>query len=307
MHVVRILMSGWLLLAAMCAQAGSEPDWSSWVLKVEVVRVDGVTELGSGVALGPERVVTNCHVIRQASTIRVSQGASSWLASSEAGDEYRDLCFLRVPGFLGTAPQIAEPEDARVGIPVVAVGYPGGRFQVSSGQVKGLFTCACDGGRVIQTSAQFDPGASGGGMFDRKGRLLGILTFKSGAGGSYHFAVPVGWMKQLSKTPLPSIAGKSTFWESATRDSGYFLVACDLGAKKDWTGLLHLAQDWTRQEPDNPQAWMAWGRAQLNTGHLEEAARCFQKVLLLDSTHAEAGWELQKLEIDLDRPLNGGG
>jgi hypothetical protein len=47
-------MSGWLLLAAMCAQAGSEPDWSSWVLKVEVVRVDGVTELGSGVALGPD-------------------------------------------------------------------------------------------------------------------------------------------------------------------------------------------------------------------------------------------------------------
>ena len=64
MHVVRILMSGWLLLAAMCAQAGSEPDWSSWVLKIEVVRLDGVRELGSGVTIGPQRVITNCHVVR---------------------------------------------------------------------------------------------------------------------------------------------------------------------------------------------------------------------------------------------------
>jgi hypothetical protein len=288
-------------------RADVEPDWSNWVLKIEVVRVDGAKELGSGVALGPERIVTNCHVIRQASSIRVSRGDASWAAIMEAGDEYRDLCFLKVPGYPGMAPRIAEPEDARVGIEVVAVGYPGGRFQVSRGLVKGLFTCACDGGRVIQTSAPFEPGASGGGMFDRKGHLLGILTFKSGAGGSYHFAVPVGWMKQLSRAPLPSISGKSTFWESATRDNGYFLVACDLGAKKDWAGLLHLAQDWTRQEPDNPQAWMAWGRAQLNTGHQEEAARGFQKVLLLDSTHAEALWELQKLEVDLDRSLTGPG
>jgi tetratricopeptide (TPR) repeat protein len=142
-------------------------------------------------------------------------------------------------------------------------------------------------------------------MFDRRGRLLGILTFKSGAGGNYHFAVPVGWMKQLSR--LPSVSGKASFWESATRDSGYFLVACDLGAKKDWRGLLHLSQDWTRQEPDNPQAWMAWGRAHLNLGHLEEAAQGFRKVLLLDSTHAEAMWELQQLEIELDRPLTGFG
>jgi tetratricopeptide (TPR) repeat protein len=138
-------------------------------------------------------------------------------------------------------------------------------------------------------------------MFDSQGRLLGILTFKSGSGGNYHFAVPVGWMKQLSR--IPSISGKTSFWESATRDSGYFLVACDLGAKNSWDALLNLSRDWTRQEPDNPQAWMAWGRAHLNLGHLEDAATGFQKVLLLDSTHAEAWWELQKLEIDLDRPL----
>lgn len=294
-----------LIAATAHAHTKTDPEWSNWVLKIEVVRLDGARELGSGVTIGPQRVITNCHVVRNASTIRVLRGKDSWAATTDAGDEYRDLCFLKVPDYPGEVPRIAEPEDARVGIRVFAVGYPGGDFAVSEGQVKGLFTCACDGGRVIQTSAHFDPGASGGGLFDSKGRLLGILTYKSGSGGSYHFAVPIGWMKQLSKIPPQTITGKNTFWESATRDSGYFLVACDLGAKKDWRGLLKVSREWKEQEPDNPQAWMAWGRSNLNLGHVDEAVRGFRRVLLLDSTHAEAWWELQKLEVDLGQPLTG--
>jgi hypothetical protein len=300
-----------MLLAALLGLAGApaclarerEPDWAAWVPRIEVERLDGVREIGSGVAMGSERVVTNCHVVREAGNIRVMQRGRAWAATMTAGDEYRDLCFLTVPGYPAKAPDIAAPDRARVGTPAVAVGYSGGRFNVSRGQVKGLFTCACDGGRVIQTSAAFDPGASGGGLFDDEGQLIGILTFKSNAGGNYHFALPVGWMRQLTHTPLPRISGKATFWESATKNSGYFLVACDLGAREDWSGLLSLARDWTREEPDNPQAWMAWGRANLNLGQLDTAAEGFQKVLLLDSTHAEAWWELQKLEIDLDRQL----
>ena len=119
--------------------------------------------------------------------------------------------------------------------------------------------------------------------------------------------MPVGWMKQLSKIPPQTISGKRTFWESATKDSGYFLVACDLGAKEQWADLLVLANDWIRQEPDNPQAWMSWSRSNLNLGHPIDAARGFQKVLLLDSTHAEAWWELQKLEVDLGQSFTGEG
>lgn len=307
MRLVRAISLVLLTLITAGVQAGikesSKPEWSSWVLKVEVVRMDGVKELGSGVTIGPQQVITNCHVVRNASTIRVSRGEASWTASMEAGDEYRDLCFLKVPGYPGKVPQIAEPGDAKVSIPVVAVGYSGGKFAVSEGYVKGLFTCACDGGRVIQTSAHFDPGASGGGLFDSEGRLLGILTYKSSSSENYHFAVPIGWMRQIGKTTLHDISGKGTFWESATKDSGYFLVACDLGAKKNWSGLFSLSGDWKRLEPYNPQAWMAWGRANLGLGNLAEAASSFQRVLELDSTHAEAWWELQKLEIDLGRPL----
>lgn len=313
MHCV--VMRWMVLLLAFAATPAASGDgaqdgaqdaaWRRQVLKVEVIRLDGGIEIGSAIVLGGERAVTNCHVLREAASIKVRRGTEDWHGTMEAGDEYRDLCFLRVTGLVAEPPPIAEPDAARVGLPVSAVGYSNGRFSISNGRVKGLFNCACDGGRVIQTSAQFDPGASGGGLFDRDGRLLGILTFKSGSGGNFHFAVPVGWMKQLGHVPPERISGRTTFWESATRDSGYFLVACDYSAKKDWQGLLALSDDWIRQEPYNPQAWFAWGRAKLNLGDTDAAIRGFRRVLTLDSTHEEAWWELQKLELDLGRSLTG--
>ena len=293
-------------LLALGSQAGraGEPDWSVWVLKVEVEQNDGSRELGSGVVIAQQRVVTNCHVLRNARAIRVTRGPRSWNASMSSGDEYRDLCFLAVPGFDGGPPPMARAEDTRVGIPVRAVGYSGGRYSVSSGHVKGLYLCACDGGRVLRVSAPFEPGASGGGLFDDQGRLLGLLTFKSVSGGDFHFAVPVGWMRMLGEKPeLGTLSGQGGFWEQVTQSSNYFLVACDLNARKDWRGLLKLSLEWTRQEPDNPAAWMALGRAHLSRGQKETAVLDFQRVLQLDSTHEEARWELQNLEIDLGRTL----
>jgi hypothetical protein len=283
----------------------SAPNWSGWVYKVEIQRADGTTELGSAVSIAPERAISNCHVVRNASRIVLSHGGQRWTARPDIGDVYRDLCFLDVPGLPATIPTIAPPDALKIGMAVVAVGYSGGTYRISPGVIKGLFSCACDGGQVIQTSAAFEPGASGGGLFDEQGRLLGILTFKSVSGGNFHFAVPVSWMQRLNR-PMPDNAGgQQTFWESDSGESGHFLAACDLLARKDWRAMLNLAQDWTRQEPADPQSWMALGRAQLGLERPEEAVRSFQHVLSLDSTHAEAHWELQKLEIDLGRTLAG--
>lgn len=67
---------------------------------------------------------------------------------------------------------------------------------MSRGRIIGLHY-ECDGERVIQTSAAFDRGTSGSGLFDRQGRLVGLLTFKAKAGGNFHFALPVGWLRHM--------------------------------------------------------------------------------------------------------------
>lgn len=297
-----LLLAPLLLLLQVCASAASSlPEWGNWVLRVDVIRNDGRREVGTGVLIAPERLLTNCHVVHNASQIKVSRGQESWLASTDIGDTFRDLCLLKLPGHPGKPASIAEPD--RVGQIVYAVGYSAGKFTVSKGNIKGLFTCSCDNGRVIQTSAKFNPGASGGGLFNEHGKLIGILTFKSHSGGMFHFAIPIGWMKDLSALPESDIPDQGPFWES--RSNGYFLAACDLSEKEKWHDLSRLSLEWVREAPYNPQAWMALGRANLGLERLREAAGNFRKVLELDPTHAEALWELQKLELDLGEPLTG--
>lgn len=298
-----ILFSILLLLASSPARAAHPPGWENGVLKIEVVRQDGKKDLGSAVLIAPERLLTNCHVIRNAREIRVFHGKTSWTASADAGDTFRDLCVLRLPGFPGPPAPIAEPGRARVGDRVSAVGFSGGKFTVSTGTIKGLFTCACDGGKVIQTSAQFDPGASGGGLFDADGELIGILTFKAQSGGMFHFAIPIGWIKTLSALPPSDVPDQRPFWINPSTSNGYFLAACDLSAKKKWRDLSQLAHEWVREDPFNPQAWMALGRANLGLKHPREAVGDFRKVLELDPAHAEALWELQQLELELGESL----
>jgi len=140
-------------------------------LKIDVIRSDGRRELGSGVLIAPERLLTNCHVVRNASQITVSRGGIL-ACQFRHGGFLPDLCLLKLPGHPGNPPPIAEPDSIKVGQSVYAAGYSGGKFTVNTGHIKGLFTCACDGGKVIQTSAQFDPGASGGGLFNEKGELI---------------------------------------------------------------------------------------------------------------------------------------
>jgi serine protease Do len=299
---MRFLVRAMAIFLAAPVATGAQPPWSDWVHRVEAVRADGTTDQGSAVSIAAGRVITNCHVVRHARRIVLSRNGERRTARPDVGDVYRDLCFLEVPGLNGPIPAIADPDSRRVGQAVVAAGYSGGGFSLGAGRVKGLFSCACDGGQVIQTSAVFAPGASGGGLFDEAGRLLGILTFKSVAGGDFHFAVPVGWMARLNRL-MPDDAGdQRTFWEGEGQGSGHFLAACDLQARGDWRALGELARDWTRQEPADPQSWMALGRAESALGRPAAALEAYQRVLRLDSTHAEAAWAIQELEFELDAP-----
>jgi hypothetical protein len=280
-----------------------QSDWRHKVMKLVITRANGTVELGSAVPIAGERMATNCHVLRDAARIEVELEGGRRQARADLRDAYRDLCFISVPGYHGAAMPMIDLGLTRVGLDVLAAGFPAGDFAVSPGKIIGLHTCECDGGKVIQTSAPFDRGASGGGLFTRDGRLVGILTFKAKSGGNFHFALPVGWLRHMAEMRLDTLATGATFWEAPGKESGYFLAACDLGAKQNWRSLARLSNEWTEQEPNNPEAWMALGRAHRGLGRSDAAVNAFQRVLMLDSTHAEAKWALQQLEFELGRSL----
>ncbi|MBI5330454.1 MAG: trypsin-like peptidase domain-containing protein [Betaproteobacteria bacterium] len=303
-HGLRILLLV-IVLPWGAAVLAQQPDWSARVFKLTVTRVDGATELGSAVPLGGEKLVTNCHVLRQAARIEVRLGDADRLALSDQRDAYRDMCFLTLPGLRAPPMPMIDIGATRVGMEVMAAGYSSGELAIGKGRIVGLHHCECDGGKIIQTSAAFDRGASGGGLFDTQGRLTGVLTFKAKSGGNFHFALPVGWLRHAAIPPVtPAGTGEDSFWERPGRESGYFLAACDLGAQRKWQALTHLAREWTQQEPNNPEAWMALGRALKGMGQNEAAVAPLQRALLLDSTHAEAKWAMDELEFELGRSLS---
>lgn len=163
---------------------------------------------GSAVAYGHGRVVTNCHVLapgirtdgsKQPLVVELKEagqrsGRSARLVSA---DPQRDLCVLEAAGLEVPPVTLGTTRGLRVGQPVYAVGSPRGlELTLSGGLISGLRKTGAE--PVIQTDAAVSPGSSGGGLFDDRGRLIGITTFNVVGGQSLNFALPVEWIKDVA-------------------------------------------------------------------------------------------------------------
>lgn len=286
-----------LILWLLAGTVRGEIALNASVFRLEIDQ-DGVTHMGSAVLVAPGVLLTNCHVVSTSGVIRVfgARGGEG-LAERDYGDAYRDLCVLRAPTVRGVPAERARTDTITTGQPVRAAGYSDGILRIETGSIRGLHPCPCDGGKVIQTTTPFEPGASGGGLFDEAGRLIGILTFKNKLGGAYHFAVPIAWYRFADGAAVDTLDTRQPFWQSG-RDGSFFLSACALGAEGDWKSLRKLAQRWQLSEPDNPEPLVALGRAEVGVGDRRSAREAFGAALRLDSTHAGAQWELQQLDLD---------
>jgi hypothetical protein len=154
--------------------------------------------------------------------------------------------------------------DKQAGEPITAVGYAAGEpLTRSRGHIEGLFSY--DGAaRVVQGSAAFNAGKSGGGLFDKDGRLIGILTFKCRAGGPYHFAVPAEWVEALMRddSGASRALAEKPFWQHTGEKQPVFVRAASLAATGDCMTLAVLASQWLAREPRNPEALAMVSHAQ---------------------------------------------
>jgi len=150
---------------------------------------------GSGVATGNSVVITNYHVVRDAQRISVKVGGNVLDGVVQIADKELDLCSLRVPGLYST-PVVVASGDVRVGQQVYAIGAPQGlELTLSEGIVSSLRQTSK--GTIIQTTAPISPGSSGGGLFDSRGQLVGIVTFQHKTGQNLNFALPATWIFEM--------------------------------------------------------------------------------------------------------------
>jgi serine protease Do len=175
--------------------------------------------LGSGFVVDQGRglVVTNAHVVKNASEIHVTAWDGRNLEARLLGtDPDIDLAVLQVRGLNLPAVAIGSTRGLRVGEDVFAVGNPYGHGHsvtrgILSARARALGRAAFD--LFLQTDAAINPGNSGGPLFDDEGQLVGVNTAIDGRGESLGFAMPVelvvGALPRLAegKRVLPGWAG----------------------------------------------------------------------------------------------------
>ena len=144
-------------------------------------------------------VVTNAHVVENARSVLVLHHGATYKATVEWADDEVDLASLIV---CGTALPATAPYSAaqlKVGERVFAIGSPLGlENSISEGIISGKRPE--NGVILLQTTAAISHGSSGGGLFDVKGRLVGITTFKIKGGENLNFATDAGTIDSISDT-----------------------------------------------------------------------------------------------------------
>jgi putative serine protease PepD len=172
---------------------------------VERVRVG----VGSGVVFDDRgRVVTNAHVIHEATEIMMSLDEDDMRPARVVGfDLVSDLAVIE---FVDPAPPLTKADlgssaDLPVGTEVLAIGFPYGIGKTAS---RGIVSAV---ERVlhlspmswltpmIQTDAAISPGNSGGPLIDRCGKVVAINTLVTERGQNLNFAIPIDTVREVVK------------------------------------------------------------------------------------------------------------
>jgi S1-C subfamily serine protease len=165
-----------------------------------VVTVETDAGLGSGFFVASGTVVTNAHVVREATSVTLRRTGGYIRAARVESKSYEiDLAILKVDvvDLDQTVLPLAAPTDVHIGAEVVAIGSPLGLTNsVTRGVVSGMRQL--NGVKLIQTDAAINPGNSGGPLLDRYGRVLGVNTMKLGRGvEGMAFAVSIHYARAM--------------------------------------------------------------------------------------------------------------
>jgi serine protease Do len=289
-----------LLYAAVATSQSPNPAQflalSGSVVRVEVDRQEGGLALGTGVTIAPSVVVTNCHVTRDGTFARISGSGRVWDVTAQYADVLHDLCFLRVPTWRGKPIVLGTSDGLRSGQPVAALGFTGGLgISVRLGHVLALHLLGT--GRVIETDTAFTSGASGGGLFDASGALVGLLTFRlAGSNGSY-YSLPAEWIgRQLPTegqwTDLRPLRGPRPFWQGDAESLPYFLRVAALDAQGRWGAVLELAELWSTESPRDAEPLLVRGKALQKLNRPGAAVVAFNAALRLTPDEPSAWYGL---------------
>ena len=267
------------------------------VLKLLVVDFQGRSATGTAVAVGQGKAVTACHVTKDAVAIRVVDEAHmSYQATSQRRDVKHDICLLKIEGLRAPPVKVGSVKSLREGVPIAAFGYTFGKaLDFRIGIVERLH--GHDGSRVIQVSASFARGDSGGGIFNEQGELVATMSFTLGQDKVTNFAVPADWFAEKvddddGYTPINQLAPGRPFFINSFDGLPYFLRAAKFERERRWDDLQKLSSKWIAEETGNAEAWLMHGAASTGLGNDSNAADAYRAALALGPNYTSSGSDL---------------
>jgi serine protease Do len=255
---------------------------------------DGSLAYGSGVIVAQNKVLTNCHIFRQTKEPWISRGEDSFTIASIQADRYHDLCLITADNLPFPPAVIGSVNAMKKGEEIIAIGHSSASPApiTSFGALKASYPF--EGANIIRSTARFAMGASGSGLFDGQGRLIGINTFKTPGRNAYFYALPVEWLASLEKQPAETqypIDGK-TFWEEDDANKPLFMQMAEPEIQEEWPRLLGIAQKWIKKEPNNTEAWFELGVAQEHSDQKADAEKSYRHALMLNEGNIDAMFRL---------------
>ncbi|MBL8881072.1 MAG: trypsin-like peptidase domain-containing protein [Phycisphaerales bacterium] len=164
------------------------------------------TSIGSGAVIHESGyIVTNAHVVAQASDVQVSFANNRKLdATVVAVDSDHDLAVLKVRDNNPLrAVRLGKSDDVLVGESVIAIGNPlGFQHTCTTGIISAThrtltFPNGVEYEGLIQTDASINPGNSGGPLLNINAELIGINSAIRGDAQNIGFAIPVARLWEL--------------------------------------------------------------------------------------------------------------
>lgn len=219
------------------------------------------SSLGSGVVLTEDGyIITNNHVVSGASqvTVRTSDG-TEYPATVVGADSKTDIAVLKIEATGLTPAVVGDSDSLQVGEFTLAVGNPLGELggTVTDGIISALdreVTVENQTMNLLQTNAAVSPGNSGGGLFNERGELIGIVNAKSSGQNAegLGFAIPVNTAIQVAEelinngyvTGRPamgvtvlSINDAQTAFQYGVNQAGVYVQSVNEGGAADKAGL----------------------------------------------------------------------
>lgn len=261
----------------------------SSVLRVKVNLSNGKHGFGSAVVIAKDEVVTNCHVVNEATDISVIYHDRSYQVTAMKSDWHHDLCILKVEHLDAPIVNLRASSELKYGEAIFTVAYPDETTQPVNtfGVIKELFPM--DGSVVIRASSSFKLGSSGGGAFDEIGNLVGIITLKSKGTQAYYYYMPVEWMQALMRKPAVALGSdaQKPFWALEAENQPYFMQVVQPYQTQNWSLLIKVAQRWIGSEPEVAESWFYLAVAEYANHEVDQALTHFSHVLELNQEHQQ--------------------